>query len=91
MPDGRLKSIILPTEMCFPEHYIKPQSSVEGVRAEEESHLLDGTVATPKTSATNSRKELGEDCGKAPRNAEIFVEGTLTNNNKKTINYRGCH
>lgn len=36
MPDGRLKSIILPTEMCFPEHYIKPQSSVEGVRAEEE-------------------------------------------------------
>lgn len=27
MPDGRLKSIIVPTEMCFPEHYIKPQSS----------------------------------------------------------------
>lgn len=26
MPDGKLKSIILPTEMCFPEHYIKPQS-----------------------------------------------------------------
>lgn len=31
MPDGRLKSIILPTEICFPEHYIKPQSSVQGV------------------------------------------------------------
>lgn len=31
LPDGRLKSIILPTEMCFPENYIKPQSSVQGV------------------------------------------------------------
>lgn len=31
LPDGRLKSIILPTEMCFPEHYIKPQSSVQGI------------------------------------------------------------
>lgn len=48
MPDGRLKSIILPTEMCFPEHYIKPQSSLHGVWVEEQSHLLDGTVAPPK-------------------------------------------
>lgn len=31
MPDGRFKSIILPTEMCFPEHYIKPPSSMRGV------------------------------------------------------------
>ena len=51
MPDGRLKSIILPTEMCFPEHYIKPQSSMQGVWAEERSHLLDGTVAPPKRQA----------------------------------------
>ncbi len=51
MPDGRLKSIILPTEMCFPEHYIKPQSSVQGVWVEEQSHLLDGTVAPPESQA----------------------------------------
>lgn len=49
MPDGRLKSIILPTEMCFPEHYIKPQSSVQGVWAKEPSLLLDGTVAPPES------------------------------------------
>lgn len=48
MPDGRLKSIFLPTEMCFPEHYIKPQSSVQRVWLEEQSKLLDGTVAPPK-------------------------------------------
>lgn len=47
MPDGRLKSIILPTEMCFPEHYIKPQSSVQGVWVGEQSRLLDGTVSPP--------------------------------------------
>lgn len=35
LPDGRLKSIILPTEMCFPEHYIKPQSSVQGILPEK--------------------------------------------------------
>lgn len=29
MPDGRLKSIFMPTEMCFFEHYIKPQSGVQ--------------------------------------------------------------
>lgn len=56
MPDGRLKSIILPTEMCFPEHYIKPQSSVQGVRAEEESHLLDGTVATLKSQLPTAER-----------------------------------
>lgn len=51
MPDGRLKSIILPTEMCFPEHYIKPQSSVQGVWVEEQCHLLDGTVVPQKRQA----------------------------------------
>lgn len=29
VPDGRLKSIFLPTEMCCPEHYIKPWSGVQ--------------------------------------------------------------
>lgn len=33
MPDGRLKSIFVPTEMCFFEHYIKPQSGVQRRRA----------------------------------------------------------
>lgn len=50
-PDGRLKSIILPTEICFPEHYIKPQSSVRGVWVRERRHLLDGTVVLPKIQA----------------------------------------
>lgn len=88
MPDGRLKSIILPTEMCFPEHYIKPQSSVQGVRAGKPARWH---CCHTEMSATNGRKAWRENCGKAPCNAEIFVEGILTNNNKETINCRGCH
>lgn len=44
LPDGKLKSIILPTEMCFPEHYIKAQRSEQAIYADEKIHQLDGTV-----------------------------------------------
>lgn len=90
MPDGRLKSIFLPTEMCFPEHYIKPQSSVQGVWLEEWIHLLDGTVAPPKSLAPLTERPEDKtvkgslqcwDCGGR----------ILTNSYKKIINFWGFH
>lgn len=55
VPDGRLKSIILPPEMCFPEHYI--QTSEQGAALEWRRHLLDGTVAPPKSCGASGRKK----------------------------------
>ena len=65
LPDGKLKSIILPTEMCFPEHYIKPQSCEQEIYVEEQSHLLDGTVAPPQSQPQ---------CRQPLWNAEMMVE-----------------
>ncbi len=70
MPDGRLKSIILPTEMCFPEHYVKPQSSIS---VQEQSHLLDGTVEPPKSQALLAKRHEDK-TEEGLCTAEILVE-----------------
>lgn len=82
MPDGRLKSIILPTEMCFPEHYIKPQSTMQEVWGSEQGHLLDGTVASPKSQAACWMTHVGRQFAMLG-----FLWRVLTNNSQKTINW----
>lgn len=63
VPDGRLKSIFLPTEMCFPEHYIKPWSSVQSGAG--------GTELPARWHCCLNKKSLQmESCGEGKKNAK---------------------